>query len=295
MRPLNLPRLPRLARFGGLELAARRVLDGLGAGRHRSPSLGPASEFHDHRAYQPGDDLRQVDWRLAARTDHLLVRRQREDRELPLVLVVDSSASMAWGEPAKLDTARLLAAVLGLMACDQGDRVRVFAGAGNSLSASPAWAGLAGAGPLCAHLSSLTGQGAGDAAALLTAVGARLERRALVVLCADLLQSPGEIAQAAGRLTARGHEVVVIQVLHADELALPADWGACVLRDPEGAVADLAADCVEAKAGYDAAMASQREQLARGLAAARCELLLCRCQDDPAQILGAWLHRRQRC
>jgi uncharacterized protein (DUF58 family) len=286
---MQLNDVPRLARVGGLELAARRVLDGLGGGRHRAPALGAASEFHDHRAYQPGDDLRHLDWRVAARTDHLRIRRYREDRELPLVLLLDTSASMAWGAPDKLATAALLAAVLGLLACDQGDRVRLVRG-GEAPTAS--LGGPVGARTLCTLLDQARGAGAADPAELLASTGARLERRSLLVLLSDFLQPPTRLATVAASLVARGHEVVALQVLDRQEVDLPAAWAATTLVDPEGRHPLLAVDAAAAKAGYDAAMRAHREGLARALAGARAELVTCLTDESPALILGTWLRRR---
>ena len=125
LAPHEVPRLHASA----CELAARRALEGLRGGRHRSPFHGSAVEFSDHRAYLPGDDLRHLDWRILARRDQYLTRRYREERSLPLALVLDASASMDWGEPGKLDHARILCASLGLLALAQGDEVRLSSGA----------------------------------------------------------------------------------------------------------------------------------------------------------------------
>lgn len=280
----------RLSRAGQLELSARRVVEGLYAGRHRSPQLGPASEFADHRPYVPGDDLRSIDWRAFARSDHLLVRRYREERDLPLVLALDTSASMEYGEPPKSRWATLAAAALGLLACDQGDRVRLCSPG----ALGPERGGPAGATALCDELSRLRFAGAGDGAALLEEAGRRLERRSLVVLLGDLLAEPEPLARAAGALAARGHEVAALQVLDASELALPADWGRSTLEDPEGSVAPLGCDAAEMKTAYDAAMRDHRLRLGRTLAAARAELVAAPTAQEPAAVLGGWLQRRSR-
>ncbi len=104
-----------LDRLGGLELVARTVVQGFVAGLHRSPYRGAGREFAGHRAYQQGDDLRHIDWRLFGRSDRLFVREFREDANLQAVIVVDASLSMGYAEPGgipKLRYAAILAAAL---------------------------------------------------------------------------------------------------------------------------------------------------------------------------------------
>lgn len=285
--------IPRLARRAGLELAARRALDGLYAGMHRTNQLGSSVDFAEHRLYQPGDDLRGIDWRAFARTDRLLLRRWHDERRLPLALLVDGSSSMDYGTPVKIVTAQIIAAALGLMAIDQGDEVRVLA------SADPAaWArslgGPGSAGRLVAAIELEERRVRYDAVATLTAAADHLHRRSLIVLVGDLLTEPAPLAAAAAHAAGRGHEVAVIQVLDASELSLPAEWGRSLLVDPEGDLADVTCDAAEAKAGYDAAMAAHLAELHRRLGAARADHVLVKSSDDPGSALARWLLSRRR-
>lgn len=284
---------PRLARRAGLELAARRTLDGLYAGMHRTSQLGSSVDFAEHRAYQPGDDLRAIDWRAFARTDRLLLRRWHDERRLPLALLVDGSSSMDYGTPPKIATAQVIAAALGLMAIDQGDEVRVLTGADPG-----AWprslGGPGSAGQLVAAIELEDRRVRYDAVATLTAAADHLHRRSLIVLVGDLLAEPAPLAAAAARAAGRGHEVAAIQVLDTTELALPAEWGRSLLVDPEGDLADVTCDAAEAKAGYDAAIAAHLAELHRRLGAARADHLLVRSSDDPAAALARWLLGRRR-
>lgn len=285
--------IPRLARRAGLELAARRTLDGLYAGMHRTSQLGSSIDFAEHRLYQPGDDLRGIDWRAFARTDRLLLRRWHDERRLPLALLVDGSSSMDYGTPAKIATAQVIAAALGLMAIDQGDEVRVLSGADPS-----AWVrslgGPGSAGRLVAAIELEERRVRYDAVATLTAAADHLHRRSLIVVISDLLADPAPLAAAAARAAGRGHEVAVIQVLDASELSLPAEWGRSLLVDPEGDIADVTCDAADAKPGYDAAMAAHLAELHRRLAAARADHLLVKSSDDPAAALARWLLGRRR-
>src|SRR5262249_34421391 len=85
-----------LARIGSLELLARAVVEGFMAGLHRSPFTGFSTEFTEYRQYNPGDDLRYLDWRLLGRTDRYFIKKYRADTNTQCHLLVDTSASMRY-------------------------------------------------------------------------------------------------------------------------------------------------------------------------------------------------------
>src|ERR1041385_2101183 len=86
-----------LAGITGLDLVAKTVVDGFIAGLHRSPDFGFSQEFAEYRAYKPGDDLRQVDWNVCARTERAYLKRYRGETNCQLTLLLDSSRSMRFG------------------------------------------------------------------------------------------------------------------------------------------------------------------------------------------------------
>src|SRR5256884_5662568 len=92
-----------VARLGGIEIVAAGVVEGFLSGIHRSPFRGFAVEFREHRAYQPGDELRYLDWKILARADRLFVKQFEEETNLRAMILLDASRSMAWrGDPARL-------------------------------------------------------------------------------------------------------------------------------------------------------------------------------------------------
>src|SRR5918993_1879780 len=92
-----------LAALGHVEIVARWIVDGFMTGLHRSPRKGFSVEFADYRPYQPGDDLRFVDWKIAARADRWVVRQYEEETNLRATIVLDVSRSMDWtGAPVRL-------------------------------------------------------------------------------------------------------------------------------------------------------------------------------------------------
>jgi len=112
-----------LASISGLDLVAKTVVDGFVAGLHRSPDFGFSQEFAEYRAYSQGDDLRHVDLNVFARTEKTFLKRYRGETNTQLLVLLDTSASMAYGSGAvtKLDYARFVAASLCYMAHVQRD------------------------------------------------------------------------------------------------------------------------------------------------------------------------------
>jgi uncharacterized protein (DUF58 family) len=129
----NVTDLAKLRRFDRLSLATSRWLRGQAAGQRPSARRIPSSDFREHRPYLPGDDLRHVDWNASARTDHVYVKLGERPREATIHVLLDNSASMDWGQPSKLMAARGLAASLGYLALNHGDRL-VVAGLSDPLS-----------------------------------------------------------------------------------------------------------------------------------------------------------------
>src|SRR2546428_438810 len=124
-RRLDLLDPAEVARLGGIEIVAQGVVEGFLAGIHRSPFRGFSVEFTEHRAYQPGDELRYLDWKILARADRLFVKQFEEETNLRAMILLDASRSMAWrGDPARLTKrgyADRLVAALALILLRQRD------------------------------------------------------------------------------------------------------------------------------------------------------------------------------
>src|SRR4029077_21084619 len=114
-----------VARLGGIEIVAQGVVEGFLAGIHRSPFRGFSVEFTEHRAYQPGDELRYLDWKILDRADRLFVKQFEQEDNLRKIIRVDASRSMAWrGAPNRLTKrayADRIAAALALILLRQRD------------------------------------------------------------------------------------------------------------------------------------------------------------------------------
>src|SRR5215475_13046149 len=121
--PLLPPEL--LAQLERLELVSRKIFRGRLKGERRSTRKGQSVEFADFRSYVPGDDLRFIDWNTYARLDRLFLKMFLEEEDLHFHALVDSSRSMEFGTPTKLEYAKQLAAALGFIGLVRGDRVRI--------------------------------------------------------------------------------------------------------------------------------------------------------------------------
>jgi uncharacterized protein (DUF58 family) len=225
-----------VARLGGIEIVAQGVVEGFLAGIHRSPFRGFSVEFTEHRAYQPGDEPRYLDWKMLARSDRLFVKQFEEETNLRAMILVDASRSMAWrGAPARLTKrayADRLAAAVALILLRQRDATGLITFDEAVRQVIPA---RVKAGQWTRLVRGLvdTPDGRGTAAqAALVHVTALLARRGLAVLVSDLLFDRDLALTALRYLRHRGHNVVVLHVMDPAEAALSGP-PEVRFRDPE--------------------------------------------------------------
>lgn len=213
-----------VAQLGGIELVAQGVVEGFLAGLHRSPFRGFSVEFAEHRPYQPGDELRYLDWRMLARSDRLFVKQYEEETNLRSMIVLDVSRSMDWsgGERrlTKLEYAKRLVAALSLVLLRQRDATGLIAFDDQvrkivRARARPRhWWTL-----LTAILELEVGKGTAAEAALRR-VTDLLRRRGLVIFVSDLLFDRDLALRMLQYLRHRGHQVVVFHLMDPGELVL---------------------------------------------------------------------------
>ena len=213
-----------VAELGGLELTTRGVVEGFLAGLHRSPFRGFSVEFTEHRPYQPGDELRYLDWKVLARADRLTVKQFEAETNLRAMLVLDASRSMAWSGAerrlTKLAYAQRLAAALALVLLRQRDATGLIAFDEVVRQVVPARARMQQRWALLAALARI-GVGLGTAAEpALRRVTDLLARRGLVVFVSDLLFDRELALRALQYLRHRGHQVIVFHIMDPGEVDL---------------------------------------------------------------------------
>ena len=209
-----------LQRLEYLRIVSRRLAAGTSAGRRTGRRTGPGLEFAEHRAYVAGDDFRHIDWAAFGRLERLLVRLCQQEEDLGIDFLVDASASMATGRPAKFDHARRLTAALAYVGLASLDRVRLFAvdaGLRAHLSAGRDKAHVLA---ILEFLRGLAPEGQTDLAQGVTAYLAHAARPGLAVVVSDLMD-PGGYAKPFTLLQSRGFEAWCLHVTDAADLAPP--------------------------------------------------------------------------
>jgi uncharacterized protein (DUF58 family) len=300
--PSSDPELAELARAARLLAArARREAVGAFAGAWASAFRGGGIEFEEFRPYEPGDDPRSIDWNASARTGELHVKRFREERDRTLLLVLDVSASMAFGSGArsKAQLAARTAALLAAGAGRAGDRVGLVTHAGAGEAELPPARGLA-------HTFALVRRAARDAAAPAggTDLPGALERarrlarrRSVLFVISDFrderLLRPDGAASAALAAAARRHEMVAAVIEDPREAELP-PAGPLRISDPErpGGAWLLDAGSPAVRARYRAAALARRRGLLRALRGARADVLWISTADDPLRALLRFFRER---
>ncbi|MDB5236635.1 MAG: hypothetical protein JWR44_3628 [Hymenobacter sp.] len=217
-----------------LSLAARRAAEGFMNGAHASRRHGAGMEFSQYRPFHPGDDLRRLDWRLAARSDRYYLRESEVDTSLTVHLLLDASASMNHRDDnglTKLDYGRLLVAALAYLAQQQGDAVGLTILSPAGLRHLPARADARQLPRLYHALETAEAAGHFPDAATLAPLTAR-RQRALTVCVSDLYEEESEINALLTRLRAVSGDVLLLHLVAHNELEF-SHQGAITLRDLE--------------------------------------------------------------
>jgi uncharacterized protein (DUF58 family) len=252
-----------LAALGRLEVRSRWLVDGVLAGLHRSPRKGFSVEFAEHRPYQPGDDLRFMDWKVAARADKWLIKQYEEETNLRATIVLDVSRSMDWASSDRVLTKRAYAeqvtAALALLLLRQRDAVGLIRFDDQLRTAlSPASRQLQFSRIVTSLTESAGGLGS-DAAGALRQAAQVVKRRGMVILISDLLLEGDEVEESVKVLRAQGHDVVVLHILDPAERTFEMATGEAMFVDPEGG-ASLAATPSEVREAYIATVAEAMDE-----------------------------------
>jgi uncharacterized protein (DUF58 family) len=214
-----------VAAIEDLELAARLVVEGLRTGGHRSPFHGFSTEFRQHRPYRAGDDLKYLDWKLYARSDRLYTRQFRETTNFSVMLALDTSASMAFPTEglSKFRYGQILTAALAHLASEQGHAVGMMSMTGDRLSYVPPRGGRHHLRSLIAAIDRLSAAGTWDPARVTARAGQLLQRRGVVVVLSDFYDAEEETRREMRRMTERGHDVAMLQLVSPPEMSYPDD------------------------------------------------------------------------
>jgi uncharacterized protein (DUF58 family) len=211
-----------LAKLSTLQLRVRSVVEGTMSGLHRAPHRGSSIEFAEHKEYSPGDDLRHLDWKALGRFDRYYIRQFENETDLRAYLLLDCSGSMAYGEPlSKLDYGCVLVGTLAYLLAGQRDQPGLVAFDERVRSYIPPRARRGHSAALLKALAQLRPRGKTDFTRAVEHLSEVMHRRSLVIVVSDLFDTHERALPLLRRLRARGHQIVLFQLLHRDELEFP--------------------------------------------------------------------------
>ena len=218
-----------------LEFTTRRLLDDVMTGGYRSSFKGQGVQFSEHRIYVPGDDVRHIDWKVSARARDTLVKKFEEERELTVLIVLDTSASQSFGSSGRLksDAASEIAGMLAFAAALSGDKVGMVLFSSQVEKILQPKKGKAHVSRLLKELIWHTPKSRETNLSVgLDAAGQVMKHKGIVIVVSDFLAEGYDVSL---RRLARRHDVVAIQVQDSLEREWPS-VGFLQVVDPETGV-----------------------------------------------------------
>lgn len=207
-----------------LDLRAKFIVEGFLTGLHASPFHGFSVEFSEHRRYEPGDDPKDIDWQVFARTDRIYVKRYQAETNITGFVLMDLSRSMAYSYRqtlTKFDYAICLAAAISYLMVHQQDPVGLMTFDSELRASLPARSRRSQFADILAVLQKCRPTGVTDIAGNLRRVASMIRHRSLMMLMSDLLSDPEEIISSLRLLRHAGHDVIVFHILDEAEVTFP--------------------------------------------------------------------------
>jgi uncharacterized protein (DUF58 family) len=206
-----------MAKLDRLDLVSRRIFSGKLQGERHSKRRGRSVEFEDFRPYASGDDLRFVDWNIYGRLDRLVMKIFLEEEDLSLLIVLDASASMGFGEPSKFLAAQRVAMALGYLGLVNRNRVSAIAVGGGGVRRLAGLRGRRRLAELGQWLLSQEPQGRVDFTEAMRSIALARQGRGVMVVLSDFLV-PGGAERGLAYATGRGYDLFALQILSPEEL-----------------------------------------------------------------------------
>ncbi len=209
-----------VSKLKGMEIRARMVVEGFIAGLHKSPYHGFSVEFAEHRQYMPGDNIRDIDWKVYGKSDRFYIKQFEEETNLKSYLLLDCSASMAYHSDqriSKLDYARLLSGALSYMMLRQRDSVGLVTFDEKLRRYIPPRSKYGHLHVLLSELANQTPSDKTNITLTLHEMAERIKRRGLVIIMSDLLDDAPKIISGLKHFRYNKHEVIVFHILDPRE------------------------------------------------------------------------------
>jgi len=210
-----------LARLNRFQLEAKSIVEGFLVGLHKSPYHGFSAEFSDHRQYNPGEPLKDLDWKLLAKTDRYYIKRYEEETNLKCYILLDHSKSMfyASGNFSKISYATKLAGALAWLMISQKDAAGLYTFNNKITHALPPRAIRSYTAPIFSALLNLEPTDTTDILTPLHQIAEQIRKRSLVIVISDLLDDPDKVMSALKHFRTRQHEVLVFHIVDTKEEA----------------------------------------------------------------------------
>jgi uncharacterized protein (DUF58 family) len=216
-----------ISRLTGLDLAARLVVEGFKSGLHKSPYHGFSVEFAEHRQYMPGDPIKNIDWKVYAKSDRFYVKEYEEETNLRAYVILDTSRSMTYRSEgsamSKLEYGVNLAAALSYLMLGQQDAVGLLLFSDKINTYVAPRSARSHLRTVLGELTAIEPGAATDVSGCLHSLAERVRKRGLVVLISDLMDSPERTMAGLKHFRHRKHEVIVFHLLDRAEIEFPFD------------------------------------------------------------------------
>lgn len=283
-----------VARAQVLGLKARTIVEGLRVGDHRSPYRGFSVEFVQHREYVPGDDIRHIDWKSYGRSERYTIKQYEQETNFAAHLLLDASRSMLYGEGTanKLEYAKVLAAVLAYLIVHQRDSVSLNVFDAGWRERLPASGQVGHVQTILRTLESVEPREKTAIAPLLHDLANQVRRRGLVFLISDCFDEVEPLLEGIQHLRFQGHEVVVLHILHPDEVEFP--FNGMVKFDGMEDRRELLTRPQLIRPAYLRALEKYLGELQKGCERNHCDYVLMNTRRPLAETLTAYLARRQK-
>jgi uncharacterized protein (DUF58 family) len=277
-----------------IQIVANRTVNDLMAGQYKSVFRGRGMEFDEVREYQPGDDIRTIDWNVTARTGTPFIKRFCEERELTVLLLVDVSASGVFGsgQQSKMDLTVEVAAMLMFSALKNNDKVGLITFCDKVIDYFPPRKGKSNLLKLIRYLiSTQPVQRDTNLAVALDYLNRVQKRRAVVFLMSDFLAPSARHTMTVAN---RRHDLIAVSVTDPREQSLP-DVGFITLQDAEtGQIVELDTRHPEVRAMFQSESTRRAGALADSLKKAGIDQLAIRTDEDYQKSFRRFFHMRER-
>ena len=285
-----------LARLQGLELRARRIVEGYVAGLHRSPYRGFSNEFAEHREYAPGDDLRYVDWKVFGKSDRFFLKQFEEETNLLCFLLLDTSESMQYRGPhaamSKFEYAQCAAAALAYLVLHQRDAVGLVTFDQEIRQLIRPSSNPTQLKQLLHVMEDSTADRKTRTGPIFHDLAERLGRRGVVVIISDLFDDVESMLAGLKHLRHRRHDVVVLHVLDPAEIDFP--FQQITMFKGLEALGEVVTEPRSVQAAYQREIQSFVKRIRAGCRAQQIDYVTIRTDQPLDAVLRAFLAARKK-